>query len=160
VDGLIGVDFFQKRIVEIDYTQRHIRLLANTEGISAEAWRLPIKPYHGTLCIPVSVNGSKPRYARLDTGCNDSLHWVVPKTPGRNQKSNLSIGFLTDPSDMVLSTIRLGDETLANVETSLHGKPLFQGESGLVGSGLLSRHLVTIDLVHNQLYLQRGAPGN
>ncbi len=103
--------------------------------------------------MPICVNGSEPRLARLDTGCNDALHWVVPKTAERRHR-DVSIGFLTDTSNMTLSDLRMDTEFLPKIETSLHARPLFPGEAGLVGTGVLSRYTVTVDCVGNQLLLR------
>ncbi len=152
VDGLLGVDFFRSRVVQIDFPAQRIRLLSSAP---VGGTTLPIKPFNGTLCVPISVNGSRNRWARLDTGCNDALHWVVPKTRERRSAAQVSIGFMTDDSNLALSDLTLGGENLNKIPTSLHATPLFPGEAGLVGNGIWSRYVVTFDVPHNRLLLQR-----
>ena len=150
IDGLIGVDFFKGRIVRIDYAAGRIRLLdAAPEGA---ATRLPLRELNGVLCAGVSVNGSQPRWTRVDTGCNDALHWVVPRT-AETKKRGATIGFVTRQQDITRAAVVLGDLAVPNVETSLHGQAMFPGEAGLLGNGLLSSWTVTIDAVHQQLSL-------
>ena len=142
VDGLIGADFFKGRIVQIDYANHRLRLLASAP---AEGEILPLRKQNGVYCLPVSVNGSKPRWTRLDTGCNDALHWVVPRMATTQEHRGLSIGFITNTDDETLVSVRLGKMTLPHVETALHGHAIFPGESGLLGNEVLSQYRVTID---------------
>jgi hypothetical protein len=151
IDGLIGVEFFRDRVVEIDYEKRCLRIGAATPAHDAE--RLPLRWQNGILCAPVGVNGSTPRWTRVDTGCNDALHWVVPRpTRGRDRRA-VSIGFVTDAKDMSLTTVGIGALSLDHIETALHGRPLFPDEAGLLGNGILSRFHVVIDWPGQQMFL-------
>jgi len=142
VDGLIGADFFKGRVTQIDYAHRRLRLLAQAP---AEGESLPLRARNGVFCLPVSVNGSKPRWTRLDTGCNDALHWVVPRTDAGRERRGVSIGFITNTEDETLVSVGLGRLTLPYVETTLHGGAIFPGEAGLLGSEVLAQYRVTID---------------
>jgi len=156
VDGLIGVDFFKGRVVQVDYAHRRLRLAgADTGSVGGE--RLPVKVQNGILCVPVGVNDSQPRWTRLDTGCNDALHWVVPRPQERGRRAGVSIGFVTNPNDTTLMTVSLGAQSVDKVKTSLHGRPLFEGEAGLLGNGLLSRFTVTVDWPNQQVILGESA---
>ena len=150
VDGLIGADFFKGRIVQIDYANRRLRLLANAPG-NGEC--LPLREHNGIFCLPVSVNGSNPRWTRLDTGCNDALHWVVPRMAATQERRGVSIGFITNTQDETLVSVGLGKLMLPHVETALHGRAIFPGEAGLLGSEVLSQYRVTIDARGDRLYL-------
>ena len=142
IDGLIGADFFKGRVTQIDYANHCLRLLASAPA-GGESLRLLSR--NGIYCLPVSVNGSKPRWTRLDTGCNDALHWVVPRTVASRQKRGVSIGFITNTEDETLVTVGLGRMSLPHVETALHGSAIFPGEAGLLGSEVLSQYRVTIN---------------
>jgi hypothetical protein len=142
IDGLIGAGFFDGRVTQIDYANHRLRLLGRAP---VEGATLPLLAKNGVYCLPVSVNGSRPRWTRLDTGCNDALHWVVPRVAAAPQRRGASIGFITDTSDESLVNIRLGDLTLPHVAAALHGAPIFPGEAGLLGSEVLSQYRVTID---------------
>jgi hypothetical protein len=151
IHGLIGVDFFQGRIVQIDYVKRCLRVV---DSPSEGAQRLPFEIRNGVMCVPVAVNDSQPRWTRFDTGCNDSLHWVVPRPQDRARRTGTSIGFVSDAQDTSLMAVKLGSRTMEQVKTSLHGRALFEGEAGLLGNGLLSRFLVTVDWPGRQVFLQ------
>jgi hypothetical protein len=153
VDGLIGAEFFKGRVTQIDYANRRLRILdkAPVDGES-----LALRARNGVFCVPVSVNGSKPRWTRLDTGCNDALHWVVPRTATGPQRRGVSIGFITNTDDETLVTVGLGRLTLPHVETALHGKAIFPGEAGLLGSEVLSQYRVTVDARGGHVWLASG----
>jgi hypothetical protein len=151
IDGLLGAGFFADRIVQIDYAAAKLRILS--EVPVAEATKLPLRRLNGIYCAPVSVNGSQPRWTRVDTGCNDAVHWVVPRTAEKRRRG-ATIGFLDEDHDLTRATVRLGERELADVETSLHGEPLFPGEAGLLGNGVLSKYRVTFDAGRGQLWLQ------
>lgn len=144
VDGLLGAGFFAQRVVQIDYPQRKLRFLKERTEPAAAAIRLPLRQWNGIFCAPVAVNGSQPRWVRVDTGCNDELHWVIPRGPDRRQRRT-TIGFVDEEQNITRTNVRLGGRDLPDVETSLHGRALFPGESGLLGNGLLSRYVVTFD---------------
>jgi hypothetical protein len=114
-----------------------------------------LRGINGVFCVPVSVNGSRPRWTRLDTGCNDALHWVVPRTAAAPQKRGVSIGFITNPDDETLVTVKLGKMVLPHVATTLHGTAIFPGEAGLLGSEVLSQYLVTVDARGGKVWLER-----
>lgn len=151
VDGLIGVDFFKNRVVQIDYIRHTLRIAATVPKTGAE--RLPVRTINGIMCVPVGVNDSTVRWTRLDTGCNDALHWVIPKSAGHGAHNAVSIGFVTDESDTSLTSVSLGKRSLHTVKTALHGAPLFPGEAGLLGNGILSQFLVTVDWSNHQVLL-------
>jgi len=156
IDGLIGIDFFHGRITQIDYAAHKIRLMLDAPA-ETTASVLPIHDINGMMCVPVAVNGGKPRWTRLDTGCNDDIHWVIPRTQERKHREAMSIGFITDSSNNAESTVRLGDQVVDHVQACLHGKPIFPGEAGLLGSGILNQFTVTIDAPGHQLILAQAA---
>jgi len=152
VDGLIGVSFFKNRVVQIDYIHHVLRITPAAPVSVAE--RLPVKMLNGILCVPVGVNDSKARWTRLDTGCNDSLHWVIPRPGSHGDHNAVSIGFVTDTSDTSLTSVSLGKRALHPVKTALHSTPLFPGEAGLLGNGILSQFTVTVDWPNRQVLLE------
>ena len=108
---------------------------------------------NGILCVPVAVNDSAVRWARFDTGCNDALHWVIPRAVPHAAHGAVSIGFITDTDDTSLTSVSLGKRTLQPVKTALHSTPLFPGEAGLLGNGILSQFTVTVDWPNRQVLL-------
>lgn len=138
IDGLIGHDFFRGRIVQIDFKARCVRMLETADERDCCAI-VSMKVRNSALCVPVSLNGSRPRWTRLDTGCDAALHWV--DGAGGND---------------VRATVGLGDEEIARVPTELHRSAFFPSEAGLLGNAILSNYRrITIDAVNGRLLLQR-----
>ena len=54
---------------------------------------------------------------------------------------------------VLCASVRLGSVALENVETSLHGHPLFPNEAGLLGTGILANYVVTIDAQRGEVLL-------
>jgi len=154
VDGLIGADFFKGRVTQIDFARQRLRLL---DAAPPRGTSLPLTAKNGVFCLPVAVNGSKPRWTRLDTGCNDALHWVVPRMAVTGKPRGVSIGFMTDTDDETLVSVRLGPLRLPHVETALHGSAIFPGEAGLLGTEVLSQYQVTIDGRNDMIHLAPAA---
>ena len=138
IDGLIGQDFFRNRVVEIDFKARCIRCPEKVDATRGGTTVMPLKIAHDVMCVPVSVDGSSPQWTRLDTGCDDALHWV----------SKGGSGYAT-------TSLQLGNERIAGVKTALHRTPIFPSEAGLLGNGILSGYRVTIDAVNRRLLLER-----
>lgn len=148
LDGLIGQDFFEERIVEIDYAARRIHLRSTPPAVGRGSV-LPMRRMHDTLCIPVSVNGLPPQWTRLDTGCLTPLEWSGPVAASGAEKPRLPVR-----RDAV-ADVRLGSQTHERVLIGLHPKAIFADEAGLLGSGLLTRYRrVTIDSRGMKLYLE------
>jgi hypothetical protein len=137
VDGLLGHDFFSGRIIQIDFQASRLRILDEADPTTATSV-LRMKVGQGAMLVPVSVDGSEPKWTRLDTGCDDSLHWVA----GRDES-------------YVSTSVQLGNEQLRGVKTALHAQEIFPQEAGMLGVGALRNYRVTIDAVNRQLLLEK-----
>jgi hypothetical protein len=154
IDGLLGADFFRGRIVQIDFAAQKLRLLTRGELPGSAAQVLPIARRSDALCIRVGVNGNAPEWMRFDTGCSGALEWVITTAkPSRTPGSSFAATAGSERS--VHTDVLLGCERIAAVKTGIHQKPIFQGEAGLLGNGLLSKFCVTVDADRSQLLLSR-----
>jgi hypothetical protein len=152
IDGLIGADFFRDHIVRIDYAAQIIRLLQRAEMDPAGCDILPLARRNDTLCAQVSVDGNAPEWLRLDTGCNTTLEWVV--NGDKAKKLGLTTIGLNSGSVRELHTdVQFGAKRIAAVRTGVHTNQMFAGEAGLIGNGLLSRFIVTIDAARQRCLL-------
>lgn len=149
IDGLIGQDFFRDRVVRINFKTRRICLLDKADVDSCCAV-LPLRYHRDAMCVPVGVNGLKPEWTRLDTGCDSALEWAADFRSTRGgEKRPAPVGGKTG------TEVQMGSERIAGIKTGIHKQPIFLGEAGLLGSGLLSRYCVTVDARKMQLLLQR-----
>ncbi len=144
VDGLLGADFFRGRVAQFDYAARVLRLLPSGAALSG-TMALPLRWNRGALCVPVSVNGSHCKWVRLDTGCAKPLHWVTKDLERETSSPQVCIGLTGMPVPFAKETVQLGKERIDSIEVGLHKHEIFTGEDGLLGNGLLSHYLVTID---------------
>ncbi len=143
IDGLIGCDFLRSGIVQIDFSASVLRFSAS-RGRNGETVALKMK--NGAPSLPLSVNGSRPRPVRLDTGFNGDLRWVSQSSKTAGQGSPVSIALASSGSANG-AEIQIGNVRVGQVRAAIHRTEIFPGEAGLLGLGVLSRFSrVTIDL--------------
>jgi hypothetical protein len=106
------------------------------------------------MCVRVSLGSDAGKWTRLDTGCDSELHWVSGSA-GMAATRGASIAVTTGSGRDVAKAVRLGTEILDSVRTTLHARPIFSGEAGLVGNGILSRFTVTFDRDGKRVLLAR-----
>ena len=144
IEGLIGAYFFREHIVQVDYAAQLLRLLSRSEMNATRGERLPLVKRNDALCTRISVEGHASECFRLDTGCNSALEWVAPTA--RSQATGVTtIGLQSAGIREGRTTVEIGGISVPGVKTGVHAKPLFPGEAGLIGNGLLSRFTVTFD---------------
>jgi len=154
VDGLIGADFFRDRVVQIDFVEQRIRLLPRN-AVTGDAKGVDLKTRRGALLTAVRVDDGKEQWLRVDTGCASPLQWVVSGSQRPDAKRGVSIGLTELDIPTATTTVKLGAVTFDSVPTGLHRRPIFSGESGLLGNGLLARfERVTLDSKKGKLVLQ------
>src|SRR5262249_41493584 len=145
VDGLIGADFFRKRVVQIDFKSSQVRLLSSYHA-SSNASTVELKSNRGAMLAAVSVDDGELQWLRVDTGCSSPLQWVVSERQAMARNGNLSVALTELNIPTTATSVRLGRSTFHSVPTGLHQQPIFSGESGLLGNGLLARfERVTFD---------------
>lgn len=138
VDGLIGADFFRDQTVRIDFLHHRIQVLSQCPTNQyAESLRLRIR--HGVPQVQIRVDGSPPAWVRLDTGCASSLQWVSARIPQCPSSSQTAVALTRVVFPTAPTSVQLGRFHLEGVPTGFHEKPIFPGESGLLGNALLSR---------------------
>ncbi len=151
VDGLIGADFFDGKVVQVDFAVGKIRLLRSSENVFGET--ITLKKRRGIWHVPLNVNDAATGWFRLDTGCATPLHWVTASAP-KTSSSKVTVALTEMSLSVTETTVQLGTTKLAELQTSLHRSEIFSGEAGLVGVGLLSRFsVVTLDGKANRLIL-------
>ncbi len=157
VDGLLGMDFFRGRIVQIDYAQLKIRLLTKAPRFG-NLERLPLELRDYGMVVPVRFNQSVPKWVRLDTGCASEMQWVrgdssLQAAPSSNSTGAI-IALTTASGTPETTTIHLGTRRVGVVKAGLVDAEIFPNEAGLLGNGLLKRfQQVTVDAVGGQMIL-------
>lgn len=160
VDGLLGADFFRDRAVQIDFAEQKIRLLPS-KSVPDSGLVVKLKSSRNALLAPVSVNGSATKWVRVDTGCASALQWVDAAAPEKRWNSSVSIGLAELSIPVAPARIRLGGKEFNSIATGWHSRPIFAGENGLLGNGLLNRFgRVTIDVKAGKMILDEVKPAS
>jgi hypothetical protein len=154
IDGLLGADFFREHVVEIDFRAQKLRL--RNRGEAGLGQSLPLARRNDALCIRVGVNGGAPQWTRLDTGCSSALEWVTGSGIPQGG-AGTSVAATSGSARFIETDVLLGTERVTAVKTGVHRQPMFAGEAGLVGTGLLSRFVVTVDAAGGRLWLARAS---
>jgi hypothetical protein len=152
VDGILGVDFFRNRIVQIDFTEGRVRILEKCDPNLANCEILPIRMCNDAFCVPVRVAGNPAQWMRLDTGCDAALEWV--SGTGKPRTGRSSIGLSGVSVRHINTSVQLGKQYFNAVSTGVHREPTFPGEAGLLGNGLLSKFRLTIDQPGNRVIFE------
>jgi hypothetical protein len=155
IDGLLGADFFATHVVRIDFARNRIFLDSAARSLNDEV-EIPLRVKDESLQVPVCVNSGRQQWVRLDTGCNSAFHWVNADVQQRHSAPHVAVALTTVRIPVTQCTVQLGGFTLDGVSTGLHQAPIFAGESGLLGTGLLSRFsAVIIDAPSKRVYLDK-----
>ena len=141
IDGLLGMDFFADRAVQIDFPNRVLRVLGDGECANVRGEAVPLSRRNGCLAARVSVNGGDADWMRVDTGCDSAMEWVNRTAAQQNSGRRLR------------AHVKMGAVSVPEVSVGAHSKPFFTGESGLIGNGLLAKFCVTIDTSRKQMVL-------
>ncbi len=150
VDGLIGADFFRDRVVQIDFLESKVRLLAPSTTSTADA--APMDVRRCGMRVKASIDGKRARWFRVDTGCATPLQWVTGDVSTKDCTSKVAVGLAEMGIPQTRTSVKIGAEVLSDVETGLHSALIFDGEAGLVGNGLLGQFdTITIDAVGRRL---------
>jgi Aspartyl protease len=162
IDGLVGVGFLEGRTVQIDYAAGKIRLLdmgdkGQPNGAALlMGTALPLRKFNDSYCVPATIAGNTSQWLRLDTGCDEAVHWAAGKSAMR-KTAGTSIGLSGGSARFIPAQVELGSECCENVKTGMQTNRIFQNEDGLLGNGLLSKFVVTIDTARKTVFLQRHA---
>lgn len=157
LEGLIGFDFFEKFIVEIDYESRVIRLFdPKTYHYSGVGESIPItvdqEARNPFLTAEITVQGAAPQLRKLliDTGSNDAL-------------DDSFVAQSTGPKIEIVGGVGLGKEFKINVgrvsrlmlgAVSFDDVDAGAGGVALVGGEILRRFTVIFDFAHSRMILE------
>jgi aspartyl protease len=167
INGILGMDFFRGRIVQIDFAARTVRLvkrdsLSRLRPVSpfsyvgqglANCEILPTKIWNDAICVPIRVAENPAQWIRVDTGCDACLEWVV-SGPGKRLTEGTSVGLSHASRNCVKTTVQIGKQRFA-IAAAVHEESMFSGEAGLLGNGLLSKFRLTIDEPGNRVIFER-----
>jgi len=157
IEGLVGFDFFEKFIVEIDYESKVIRLFdPKTYQYSGVGESIPItvdqEARNPFLTAEITVQGAAPQSRKLliDTGSNDALDdsFVAQSTgPKIEIVSGVGLGKEFKFNAGRVSRLKLGAVSFDDVDAGAGGV-------ALVGGEILRRFTVIFDFAHSRMILE------
>ena len=107
-----------------------------------------IFPWHIPLAN-ISQRGSIPgRSIGASLACQENTTLL-------RRATGTSVGAAAGSRAHIQTDVLLGSERLPSVKTGVHQQPIFSGEAGLLGNGLLSQFRVTVDAGKSRLLLDR-----
>lgn len=150
IDGLIGADFFNHRVLCLDYARGSLSACHRPERGQGVATRA----INGAICIPVSLGGGAARWTRLDTGCAAALEWCGPQArPTAGPPRCGTIAVTRDSSAGCNADIAIGSTRIGGVPVRFRDREIFPGEAGLLGSGALKGRLLVIDGISRRVVI-------
>ncbi len=157
LEGLIGYDFFEKFVVEIDYASKVIRLFdPKTYHYSGVGESIAIivdqEARNPFLTAEITVQGAAPQSRKLliDTGSNDALDdsFVAQSTgPKIEIVSGVGLGKEFRSTSGRVSRMKLGAVSFDDVDAGAGGV-------ALVGGEILRRFTVIFDFAHSRMILE------
>ena len=147
IDGLIGADFFQDKVVRIDYRRRVLTREPALPGAG-----VPLRISGGVMCVQVAVDGGQPRWTRLDTGCTQPLVWC--HGTGRRKGLGSSVALALFAGRALQADVAVGNVNLGALPIKIRTQEIFPGEAGLLGNAALSGCRMTIDGIGGRLELE------
>lgn len=143
LDGLLGSDFVQGRVVEINFQTHRLRFLSSAQTIKGDVI-LPLKRRNHCYVVSTTINNREHQWLRLDTGCASPLQWVTGTSEAPRQTAAPAIGLAGCLIPQSSMTVLLGRLQFDHIPTGIHHEAIFSGEAGLLGNGLLSRFKTVI----------------
>src|SRR5262249_2126444 len=139
--------------VQLDFDHGRVRVLSPGEVQTTRDF-VHLDVQRCGIRAKASINGKKPSWLRVDTGCASPLQWVTGSAKPEGCTTKVAVGLTQLGIPQTKTSVNIGNAIFTDVETGLHSSAIFEGEAGLLGNGLLSRFKsVTIDAVRGRLFL-------
>jgi hypothetical protein len=173
-DGILGLQYFNSSVMEINYKEQFIRVSDNIDSIDISNYsRITFKNQNDRLFIPLKVNinnaiSIEGEYL-LDFGSGNSVSITTPTARNyRLQNSiNKKVGFYTKYGgiggesasyDFMAKSVEIGGFTMKDVtmdySTDKKGAMASSKHNGLIGNKILEQFDIIIDFANNHLYIK------
>ena len=165
-DGKFGLDFFQKRIVEIDFDHRRIALHESLPPKMEKYERLKIENQNGQLLVAGSCLIEGKTYTHkflLHSGYSGGIllddafaaHAGINGKIKITEESSLkdSFGHTIKVKKGLLPVFALGSSRISNVPTGFFAGTIGTQKMSIIGCEILTRFNIIFDIAHNDLYI-------
>ena len=171
IDGILGHDYFNRFVIEIDYANEVITL-SNPEAFN----------YSGQgITVPITIENNEPfLYAyleseshppvkaklKIDTGSSDALGLngsfvkaenLIGSIDKKIPAPGVGVGGYTKNYITRLKSMRLGDITIKNPVVGYSEDTTRVGDAGTIGGELFRRFTMTFDYSRQMIYLEKNA---
>lgn len=173
VDGLIGTDFLENRIIELNYEKEYIRVLRDINAIDiSKHKKLEMKVINYRYYIPLTVKINDSITIKgdfmIDTG-NPTSDFTSSVADKFNLKKSIhhkvryyskygGVGGESSGYDFITDSVKISDYLFGGVIMSFSsdesGIMADEEYSGIVGNNILERFNVVFDFKKNNLYLK------
>ena len=158
---ILGRDFLDRHVLELDFTNSRFRVLPDTEAESLTSKPIPLLSYaQRILRIPVRINGQE-EFADLDLGNQNALlisdsaaARLIPALP-RSTWVTLDVSGLLTTGSVVVPILSVAGTDLRSVPALVMTLP--DNASANVGLPVLRRFAMTLDLGKGRLWLSPDA---
>lgn len=173
IDGLIGTDFFAKRVLEINYAKEFIRIYKDIDSIDISGYKfLPMIMIDNYFCVPLTIKINDSLTIKgnfiIDTGMPMStITSSVAKKKKFDKKIGRKILFYTEYGgiggessgyDFIADSLQISDYCFKNVVMSFSldeaGALSKDKYLGIIGNDVLEHFDVIFDFINSNLYLK------
>ncbi len=166
VDGYLGVEALRGLVVTLDYPARRVKF-ERPGGPAEDGLSYPLRIVENRLLVEATLGGGPPRTMILDTACAVTLVSTADRrltrpAPARNARITDGAGGIAALPARALPSLGLVGRVFVDLPVALydfsapppglfpdHTPPI----SGIVGSDVLSRQVVVLDLASRRLML-------
>jgi predicted aspartyl protease len=173
IDGIIGYDFIQQFVIEIDYTAKAISLFApDAFKYSGSGEIIPIKIHEGRAFMPLKIGLAGHDLIEgefeIDTGSNgavsinkpfveaNKLLQILPKS--NSTFNDAGIGGSSTLVNARIKEIQIGrfviKSLIADLSLESEGENANSGYAGLIGTEVFRRFKVILDYAHSRIILE------
>lgn len=171
LEVIVGHQFFQTHIVEVDYGKRHLRVFNDTASVAPKGTIIPIRLVHNKphITSEVVIGGTEYKLETMvDTGASTSTLTAkflkdrplkVTTTPRMEVAGGVGgsvEGRLFRPDSVKIGSVSFTKAILTTTETAGGGEGLESAYDFKLGADLLRRFRVTFDYPNKRMILEAG----
>ena len=170
VDGILGKEFFDQFVVEIDYAQRLLRVYDESSYKYAGSGKsIPIEIGEQHIFVPAQLTAARRAPLRgrflVDTGSAQAVslmkpfilsHNLLPATEGMTAVPVCGLGGHAKEKSWIgnLEMLELGEFKISGPVTEFRMSGATTDADGFIGGALLRRYKVIFDYLHRRMILE------
>jgi hypothetical protein len=162
-DGILGMDFFEIKIVSVDFDRNLISLIqAMPENVRGSFVAIPLQKTPQFFTMDLVVNNGKRLTLMVETGDNSSLSLNTDAWQAvfGNDKTNVIVVTVADAANQIAQS-KIGviqNTAMGKLNyTNLHATFILNSTSpSHVGLGFFRRHHAIFDFANQMIYLEPG----